>query len=423
MLLAVLTVYIMGSGMIAGLGLTSLKNAAAESLAYAQTASKLSLAATGNDDGKIAGFLNGERVTVLLLGIDQRPDEIGQDPGRTDFIAVATFDPKNRTAGLLSFPRDLWVTIPSERGWFSDRINTAYRQGEVEKIKGGGPEMARRTLDVNFGIKASNSLVVDFEGFTKVVDMMGGVYVDVEKPLKDNEYPTEDYGTKRIYFPSGIQRLTGDEALEYARSRHQDNDFARNKRQQQVLLSVRQRALQLDLLPRLPSILAETRQLFRTDLSPTQILSLARGASGVKTEDITIRAVDTKSVQAGTGAGAILLPDYSAIRQIVVEVFGDPRVRREDAMVVLVSDRLHRAEASRIASALTFRGITVTVDERTNIDYPLATRMLSSGKKPLTTQTVADLFRMDQSKMEKGEPFIGDIEITLGEDLYQAQNR
>jgi len=113
------------------------------------------------------------RVTILLLGTDQRDGETA--PPRTDTIMVATIDPQTKSAGILSLPRDLWVTVP---GYGNERINSAFELGENAK-KGGGPEMARKTVEQLLGVPVNHYALIGFAGFQKLVDEVGCVVVDV----------------------------------------------------------------------------------------------------------------------------------------------------------------------------------------------------------------------------------------------------
>ena len=261
-----------------------------------------------------------ERVNVILLGTDRRENE--PDITRTDTILIVSIDPVTKSAGVLSLPRDLWVNIP---GYGFERINTAFEIGEYQK-KGGGPALLRRTLEGLLGVPMHHYALVGFTGFRKVVDQLGGVVVDVERPFRDDEFPQGNYGTRRILFQAGLQRLDGEQALWYVRSRHADSDFGRNRRQRQFLLAVRQQALQLNMLPKAPAMLASVMDSVTTDLRASEILSLVRVAKDVETSRLTSRAIDESMVNPWMtpGGAAVLLPEPAAIRQVVQEVFGTP---------------------------------------------------------------------------------------------------
>jgi LCP family protein required for cell wall assembly len=418
--------YLVGAWFAAGAGLTAALHVADE-----WTSRSLHMLATHEPAGP-SGFapdedstLEGiptwggtERINVLLLGVDTRPDETWE-PGRTDFVAVATIDPVSRSAGLLSFPRDLWVTIPVAPGVrFEERINAAYRTGEFERAPGGGPGVARRMMEYNFGIRTHFYVVVDFDAFVQIIDRLGGVTVDVPRPLKDNEYPTEDYGTKRIYYPAGLQRFDGRAALEYARSRHQDNDFERNRRQQQVLLAARQKAMDLNILPKLPGLLLELRDSIRTDMNPAQILALARLAAGISLQDITMRTVSSEAI-IRLSEQTVFLPNRSVVSALIAEVFTDPSVRREAAQIVIVADQSTRVPANRLLASLTQRGLVARVEDRPSDEPRAETWVIDYTGMPATLRYLASELKLDEAHtvIERTGRGSGDVEILVGADL------
>ncbi len=162
------------------------------------------------------------RLTLLLLGVDRREDEYS----RSDTIILVNIDPVEKTARMLSIPRDLKVIIP---GFGSQKINAAYAFGDAnDNVPGGGPGLMMRTIEQNFGIDIDFYAEVDFNGFVKIVDTVGGVTLDVPYPIRDNEYPGPANQYMRIYFPSGWQHMTGERVLQYARTRHDDGDGRRS---------------------------------------------------------------------------------------------------------------------------------------------------------------------------------------------------
>jgi LCP family protein required for cell wall assembly len=262
------------------------------------------------------------RVNFLLLGSDHREGQA--DIPRTDTIILATLDPATRTAGLLSLPRDLWVAIP---GHGHDRINAAFELGEQTK-RGDGPALMSRTVEQLLGVPIHHYVLIGFSGFEKMVDLVGGVVVDVERPINDNEYPdlTQLGGMRRIFFQPGLQRMTGETALWYVRTRHADSDFGRARRQQQFLFALRKQAVQLNLLPKLPALVSAVADAIKTDLRPAEILALARVAKDVDSTRIANRVVDESMTRHWvTPAGAqVEVPDLPAVRRLVQEVFSPP---------------------------------------------------------------------------------------------------
>src|SRR5262249_36970362 len=151
----------------------------------------------------------------------------------------------------------------------------AFELGESRQ-GGGGPELAKRTIEQFLGIPIHHYVLVGFAGFQRLVDEVGGVTMDIERPIKDDEYPDANYSMRRIFFLPGLQRLNRGTPLWYAPPRHADSDFGRARRQQQFLLALRRQALQVNLLPKAPAILAALQDTFKTDFKPHEILGLAQ---------------------------------------------------------------------------------------------------------------------------------------------------
>ncbi len=265
----------------------------------------------------------GERINVLLMGIDKRPGE--QGPFRTDTMIVATFDPKTKTGGMLSIPRDLYVPIPYP-GIGSDRINTANFYGDLNKYPGGGPGLAKKTVEYNLGIPIHYYVWIDFQGFKKIVDTLGGIDIDVAKPIHDDCYPTDDYGCMVLDIPAGHLHMNGDLALKYARTRHQSSDIDRSKRQMQVILACREKALKLNMVSQIPTLWAQFRDTVHTDLTLDQLMALAPYATGIRSDNIKSRSIDTSmTVEIILNNGAdVLWPDRNKIGAVVNELFRSP---------------------------------------------------------------------------------------------------
>ncbi|TMF47960.1 MAG: LytR family transcriptional regulator, partial [Chloroflexi bacterium] len=135
---------------------------------------------------------------------------------------------------------------------------------------------------------------VDFKAFRDVVDALGGVQLNVPTALDDRRYPRgESTGMMHVHFDSGWQQFDGERALEYARSRESTSDFDRSRRQQLIMLAVRQRVFSLNAIPRLLSLLGALQDNVRTNLRPAQMRQLADLAGQFKDEDIRRIAIDT----------------------------------------------------------------------------------------------------------------------------------
>ncbi len=264
-----------------------------------------------------------ERLNILLLGVDKRPDE--QGPPRTDTIIVISIDQKTGQASMLSIPRDLWVPIPGYD--INAKINMAYAIGELRKYPGGGPALVKKTVSDLIGYPIHYYAMVDFNGFRKLIDLIGGVEICVPKTIHDEKFPTEDYGYETLHIEAGCQHMDGDLALKYARTRHVDSDYGRARRQQQVIMAVRDKILQAHMLPTLiahiPEILHNLSGSVETDIPLDRLIALARLAQKIQPEDIQREVIDSRyGEETYTTAGAwILVPDREKLRPLFDRLF------------------------------------------------------------------------------------------------------
>lgn len=257
---------------------------------------------------------------ILLMGVDTRPSET--EPGRSDTMIVVRIDPLDKRVDMFSIPRDLAVNIP---GFSSGvKINSAYPWGEIYDVEGGGPSLVAQTIEYNFGITIDYYATVDIPGLERIVDTLGGVIIDVKTQLKDDQYPTEDYGYTRAYFTPGLQKLNGYQAVQYARTRHSDGDFMRSQRQQQLLLAIRDQALESGIITKLPQLIGDMRQTIRTDLSLSQVYSLARLAQDIPRENIWVHSLAPYTYASETPEGWFLLGDWDALRWVTQNLEEDP---------------------------------------------------------------------------------------------------
>ncbi len=253
------------------------------------------------------------RVNILLLGSDTRgADEVA----RSDTMILVTVNPETRQVGMLSIPRDLLVSIPN---YGQDKINAAYAYGSQTSYTGAG--LAVATVEYNFGVTIDYFAEVDTFGMASIIDTLGGVTLDVDAPIKDDEYPGSGNNYMRVLFHTGLQHMNGTQAVQFARTRHDDNDFARGNRQQQLLRALQEQGVDLNLLSKARELLTELGNTFRTDLSPTQVLALAKLGSKITPDDIhSYNLLSATSVSFAPGQPYYLLPNWDAIHQILDEM-------------------------------------------------------------------------------------------------------
>jgi polyisoprenyl-teichoic acid--peptidoglycan teichoic acid transferase len=238
-----------------------------------------------------------ERVNVLVLGVDyadwDSPDRAG--PPRSDAMILLTIDPKTKTAGMLSIPRDLYVDIPGMIR--PNRINAAHRFGELYDLPGGGPALAARTVENLLGVPVHYYARIDFSAFERFIDEIGGIEIDVPE-----EITVDPIGpNNKVTLKAGKQTLDGPTALAYARSRNTPgNDSDRSARQQQVIMAVQKRLLKLNTLPlmvyKAPGLYRELSEGIQTNLTLDEAIQLAWLAIQIDRKDIKSEVIGPNQV-------------------------------------------------------------------------------------------------------------------------------
>jgi LCP family protein required for cell wall assembly len=238
-------------------------------------------------------------------------------------MMLATVDPISKTAGLLSIPRDLWVAIP---GFDTEgKINTAHFIGDLQNYPGGGPALAMATVQYNLGISTQYYVRLNFSGFEKLIDQIGGVEICVEETIDDPEYPDSGFGYEPLHIDAGCQQMNGRLALKFARTRHSGaGDFDRARRQQQVILAVRDKVASANMLPTLvtqaSSLLDTLKESVQTNLSLDQLIQLAKLATQIDSKNIRQAVIDenmTVGYMAPTDPPqAVLVPLRDKIREL-----------------------------------------------------------------------------------------------------------
>lgn len=257
-----------------------------------------------------------EPINILLMGTDARPDEPGLP--LTDTLILISLDPNTMTAGMLSLPRDLWVPLPGMG--MTTKINLAYRIGETGGYPGGGPQLVKDTVSSIIGRPVQYYVQVSFDGFTEVVDLIGGVDVVVPTTIHDEEYPTADYGFELFHLDAGTQHLDGETALKYVRTRNVDSDYGRARRQQQVVRALADKVLRADMIPTLiaksPRLLYTMRSSIDTDMPMAVQLDLANYVADNSVNEIRQLVLDSRyGEETYSEEGAwILVPDRTRVR-------------------------------------------------------------------------------------------------------------
>ena len=226
------------------------------------------------------------RINILVLGTDKR-SELGGDAARSDTLILLSVDPDWKTAGILSIPRDLQVSLP---GYGLQKINAAYFFGEYNKIPGGGPALAVPTVRKYFMCRSSTTSRSTSRDSRRssTKSAASTSTCPSRSTTRSTQAPTTATSTSNL--TAGCQHMNGERALQYARTRHADSDFGRARRQQQVIQAVREKALTLNMLPRYSSLLNDLGASVETNIPPEQQLAFAQLAGQIKIQGHLYRA-------------------------------------------------------------------------------------------------------------------------------------
>ncbi len=284
----------------------------------------------GNSEKRLRGE-ERDRINILVLG---EGGEGHDGPHLTDTILFVTFKPSTSQVGIVSLPRDLWIPVP-EGG--QNKINAVNALAEKKQPRSGG-EAARGAIASLLDQPIDYYVRVDFSAFKTLIDDVGGVTVNVERTFTDFAYPTDDALYKKVHFDKGWQAMDGETALEYVRSRHGNNgeggDFARSRRQQKVMLALKEKLVSFDTLlnpSRVASVLETLQSHVITDMELWEIVKLAKAMRAVDTTKLTHRVLDdgpqgplyASTITVSNGDAYVLLPrksDWSEVRRIAARV-------------------------------------------------------------------------------------------------------
>lgn len=260
------------------------------------------------NDGMISIGLERPKgqVNILLLGSDWRP---GQGY-RTDVIIILSVIPDENRVTLLSFPRDLYLSIP---GVGYERINAAQAYG--------GFDLTTETLKKNFDAPVDYYMMTNFAGFRSIIDTLGGINVYASYELYDACDLPQAYN-KMCYVPAGWNTMDGDTALWYVRSRYSTSDFDRTRRAQEVIVAIAQKMMSLNAVNRAPELYELFRNSVETDIPLDLVVRLLPSAAKTVNDPSSIKrfAISedqiTHYIVPETGA-MVLLPDFVSIESTI----------------------------------------------------------------------------------------------------------
>lgn len=395
--------------------------------------SALPVGGLGNLPGVQEGVEEGQ-VNFLIMGLDRRPRE-GDVATRTDTMFVLTIDKKTKLAGILGIPRDLWVEIPNKtgNGYYEQRINTAYASGENGDYSGGGAGLVKRVVERNLGIPIDHYVVIDFRGFIKVIDDLGGIDIYVEDAVDDPYYSeTELPGDYHpLHFKVGQQHMDGQTALDYSRTRFDSSDLDRIHRQQQVIFAAIDKALQRRMVSvdGLTSLWKRYKSAIDTDVSDPQTPGFASLAAQIDPKNIAALSLGPATVPYTTVDGAdVLLIDKDIVQQIVAALFSGQQVEANAATVEVQNSSGTDGLATQVANYFTEFGFSpdsVSATSASDGTVESETQIIDFTGKDSTAQRVAALLGVPANQIRPATAADQalatvanvDIVVVLGQDV------
>jgi len=373
------------------------------------------------------------RITVLVIGLDYRDWEAGEGPPRSDTMILLTLDPLTKTAGMLSLPRDLWVNIP---GYGYGKINTAYALGEGNRLPGGGPELARKTVEQFLGVPVQYFAQVDFLTFVRVIDEIGGVKVEIAERICIDPIGTDE----DVCLDPGRYTLDGRLTLAYVRTRDTEGgDVDRANRQQQVMMSILDRlrdpAYFAEIITKAPSLYNELQSGVNTNMSLDDSLRLAVLVRDIRLGDIKRGVIDYEMVTIDSSPDGLYIfkPIPDRIRVLRDEIFtsagplspmatGDltTLAQTEAARLNLLNGAYVPGLASSTGDYLTSLGLNVVAVGNTG-EYNRTVIVLHTGK-PYTVAFLVQILKLQsaaQVVVDFDPAAASDIDIYLGYDWIQ----
>lgn len=421
-------------------------------------------------------ILKGEkegRINVLLLG---RAGETYSGKNLTDTVALLSIDTLNFQAGILSLPRDLYAPI-RETGFFT-KINSIYQYGLSQNNTSDAIE---QTVSFITGEPIHYTVIVDFDGFEKIVDALGGVTIDNARNIRDTRYPGKNYSYETFELAKGWHTLDGKTALKYVRERHDDpeGDFGRAKRQQEVLQALRDKILDPKIfgniftIERLLTTLGES---VRTDITTREIESFLSLGKKIDSQHIGMSVVDAwkkesllrvDHIDTPSGRAFILVPrsgNWEEIRDRSKDILDlsakqtrEENIRKENARIIIASSKNDSNDARLVKTfleeSLHLTSLTITllpkntsydksfIADQNNLATPYALdailkalpfekKSTQSGITPDTKNDIlivigddfnADLF-MAPTESEREETSLSDFETIIEPKPYSGIN-
>lgn len=377
---------------------------------------------------------NPREVNILLMGIDEREGFTTEAAYRTDTMMVLHINPVSRSAGLISFPRDLYVNVPD---YGQNRLNNANYIGDNNFYPDNqGPGLLMETLNSNFGIRIDYYVMINFTVFEAVIDHIApnGIEICVDEYINDPTYPDAGFGTIQVEFQIGCQQLDGEHLLQYARTRKTSGgDIDRTERQQEVIEATRQYIVSAggiqNFVTNIGALWTDLAGSYRTNLTLSEITGLALLMSDV--EDISYNSLTPGYwlPQTLENGDQVLIPVPSAIQQLIQETYypgaalslADLKARadEENVDIRVYNNTLTQGLAGNTREFLLANGIGV--EEVWNMPEPddSETRLQYYGTGRNTAIYLAAIFGIPNSQIVRGNDGLSasGVVVVVGSDM------
>ena len=358
-------------------------------------------------------------VNILLIGLDSTANLRGQN---TDVLIVVSVNKATKQVSMLSIPRDLWVYIPTY-GW--NRINTAHRRGYSLEYPGEGPALLSDTIAINLGLPIHHWARVDFNGFTKVVDELGGVDLTVACAVNLRyKPPTSEQEQEMVLLP-GIYHMNGDMALKYVRTRRNGSDFDRSRRQQQFLKAMWNQFKSPDIIARIPGLWTALSGSVKTDLRLDDLLSLARVGIEVKPQRVHSYYIGrNETMNWVTDQGwQVLLPRLDKIQSVLAKLAVPPSAEEDEVVsegaTIEVLNGTTRPNLPKFAAdQLQWVGLKITATGAAERSDYAKTQIIVYNDRPKAVEALAKALKVTSANIlyQQGGGQGADIRVILGAD-------
>jgi len=402
----------------------AIKNITSDSGSGSSLFSFLQDASANNLKGKSEG-----RTNILLLGMGGT-----NHPGGTltDSIMVFSIDYSNKKLGMISVPRDLWVPIS---GFGSAKINEAYADGEKNKTTtGGGGALASKTVENVLGVPIHYYVNIDFDGFKKLIDNIGGIDINVDKAIYDPYYPAADMIHYDPFSISvGVHHMDGALALKYARSRETTSDFDRSRRQQQVMAATKDKLMSLGIVSnpaKITSILNILGSHIRTSMQVSDMKSFWEVSKDLDMSNMVTAVLDTSAsgplVSSTSSGGAyIIIPrkgatNFSEVQALAKNLFEQEADTSKTARVQILNGTKIKGITTTLSKQLEGEGYeVVNIGNSAKYFSNSIVYDCGNGKFIATAKTLATEIKAESQSKTSCSTSGVDIQIVLGDDFIK----